>query len=83
MSEEQIDYKVLYEQVQAELQAARLAILKLRHARNPLDKLDGDAIRKFVQKNYLVIIASIMILSFLISSAKTFVELRKSLSKGA
>jgi hypothetical protein len=83
MAEEDINYKAMYEAVRNELEQARLTIVRMRHARNPLDKLDGDAIRKFVQKNYLVIIASIMILSFLISSMKTFVELKKSFSKGA
>ena len=60
MSEE-IDYAAMVERLQQELLEARQTILKLRYARNPLDHLDADKIRKFVQQNYLVLLLGIML----------------------
>jgi hypothetical protein len=71
MTEESIDYQALYESVQNELEQARITILKMRHASTPFDRLNGDNIRHFVNKNYVVIVVCIMILTFLVSSLKT------------
>ena len=71
MTDEQIDYQAMVEKLQADLEEARLTIVKMRFARNPLDRLDGESIRKFVEKNYVVIVVAIMLLSFLLSSLKT------------
>lgn len=72
---EEIDYQALYEGLQSELEQARLAILKMRQARSPLDHVNGDVVRAFVQKNYLVIVVGIMLATALISSLKTLKEL--------
>ena len=37
---EDIDYQALVEKLQKELEAARLTIVKMRHNRNLLEKLD-------------------------------------------
>lgn len=62
---EEIDYQALVQQLQEELTQARLQIVKLRYARNPLHQLKGADIRQFVQRNYLLIILALYILSCL------------------
>jgi hypothetical protein len=69
-TEETIDYKALYEGLQAELEQARLTILKMRQMRNPLDMIDSNRIRAFVQRNYLLIVLALMLASFIISAYK-------------
>ena len=71
---EEIDYQAMVEQLQKELEAARLTILKLRHARNPLDHLDADKIRKFVQQNYLVLLLGIMLFEVLFKIVTSLVQ---------
>lgn len=68
---DEIDYQAMVEKLQADLEEARLTIVKMRFARSPLDRLNGEAIRKFVEKNYVVIVVAIMLLSFILSSLKT------------
>jgi hypothetical protein len=75
VTESEIDYQALYDGVVNELEQARLTILKMRQTRSPLDKLDGDTIRTFVQKNYLVIVVCMMLATFVVSSLKTLREL--------
>ena len=71
MAEEtDIDYKALYEGLQAELEQARLTILKMRQMRNPLDMIDSNRIRAWVQRNYLILVLGFMLASFLISAYK-------------
>ena len=72
---EEIDYQKLYEGLQSELEQARITILKMRQTRSPLDKVNGDTIRTFVQKNYLVIIVGFMLASFIVSSLKILKDL--------
>ena len=79
MDTEEIDYKALYEGVQHELEQARLTILKMRHARNPLDKLDIDKVRAFVQKNYVLIILALVAVSYLF---EYLIKIKKLRSKG-
>jgi hypothetical protein len=74
---EEIDYKAVCEQIQHELEQARLEILKLRNVRNPLEQVDGDKLRAFVQKNYLLIIVGMMLVSFIIGSMKTIKEIMR------
>jgi hypothetical protein len=69
MTTEEIDYKALYEGIQGELEQARITILTMRQART--FQIDGDAIRAFVNKNYVVILVSIMLASLIFSSLKT------------
>ena len=68
---DELDYKAIAEKLQPDLELARLEIVKMRFARSPLDRLDGDSIRKFVEKNYVVIVVVLMLLSFILSSLKT------------
>lgn len=75
MSDEDVDYKALYEQIQKELTAARFTILRMKH--KPEYTIDGDALRVWIQKNYLVIVVSIMLATFVLSSLKTFKEIRR------
>ena len=75
MTDAEIDYKALYEGLQSELEQARLTILKMRQTRSPLDKMNGDTIRTFVQKNYLVILVGLMLASFIMSSLKMLRDL--------
>lgn len=70
MEETDIDYKALYEGLQAELEQARLTILKMRQMRNPLDMIDSNRIRAWVQQNYLILVLGFMLASFLISAYK-------------
>lgn len=72
---EEIDYQALYEGIREELEQARLTILKMRQARSPLDHVTGEHIRTFVQKNYLVIVVSVMLATFIVSSLKTMRDL--------
>lgn len=73
MSElDSVDYKALYEQVQQELEAARITILGMRNARNPLGNVNVSTIRAFVNQNYVVIVVAIMLLSLIVSFLKTF-----------
>jgi len=74
---EDIDYKALYEQVQQELEAARIAILNMRSAGSIFDKVNADSIRQFAQKNYVVIVLVLLLLSFIVSSLKTIKGLFK------
>ncbi len=74
---EEADYKALYEQVQAELEQARLTIMRLRFVRSPLDHLNGDAVRKFVQQNYLVLILAIMLFEVVYKLAFSLATKRK------
>jgi heme/copper-type cytochrome/quinol oxidase subunit 1 len=66
MTEEAIDYQALYESIQSELEQARLTILKMRTARNPLENVNMDKIRKFVTENYLVIFLAVMAIELII-----------------
>ena len=75
MPEEPIDYQALYEGIQNELEQARITILKMRRASSPFDRLNGDTIRIWIHKNYVVIVVAIMILTFLVSSLKTIKSL--------
>ena len=70
MDETDIDYKALYEGLQAELEQARLTILKMRQMRNPLDMIDSNRIRAWIQTNYLILVLGFMLASFLISAYK-------------
>lgn len=70
MSDE-VDYKAIAEQLQRDLEIARLTIVKMRFARNPLTRVKADTVREFVAKNYLVILVAIMLFSFILSSLKT------------
>ncbi len=72
---EEIDYQALYDGVVSELEQARLTILKMRQTRSPLDRVNGENIRSFVQKNYLVIVVCMMLATFVVSSLKTLREL--------
>lgn len=74
---EEIDYKALVEKLQKELEVARLTIVKMRHSRNLLERLDGDAIRKFVQQNYLVIIVAFFLVEFIYKVAKDYLSKRR------
>ena len=74
---EEIDYQALVEKLQKELEAARLTIVKMRHSRNLLERLDGDAIRKFVQQNYLVIVVGFFLLEFIYKIARDYLAKRK------
>ncbi len=73
MAEDAIDYQSLYEGLQNELEQARLTILKMRqeHTLRP----DIVALRNFVQENYVLIVVSVMVLTFIVSSLKTLREL--------
>ena len=75
MTEEGIDYQALYESVQNELEQARITILKMRRQSPPFGNVNGDTIRIWVNKNYVVIVVAIMILTFLVSSLKTIKSL--------
>jgi hypothetical protein len=58
---EDTDYKAVVEQLQKDLEQARLTIMSLRYVHSPLDRLNSDSIRRFVQQNYLVLILAIML----------------------
>lgn len=75
MTDEAINYQVLCEGLQHELEQARLTILKMRQTRSPFDQVNGDTIRTFVQKNYLVIVVGVMLATCVISSLRTIKEM--------
>jgi len=77
METEEINYQALYEQVQEELRAARLTILKLRYSRPSLAGMDMAKLRKWLAENYVLIIVAVMILSVLLSLMDTVYKFRR------
>ncbi len=71
---EDIDYKAVAESLQHELEQTRMIILNMRY-RNTLNFSPENA-RKFIERNYLIIVLGIMLLSFVISSLGTLRDLR-------
>lgn len=65
-TEQEVDYKVLYEQVSEELINARIALLHVR-ARSFPSLPDSTAIKRWIQENYLIIIVAIMMISIVLS----------------
>ena len=72
MMSDEIDYQALYEQVQAELETARLTILSMRQPKAPITLA---AIRSFVNRNYILIVVTVMLLTFIVSSLKSLKSL--------
>ena len=72
---EKIDYKAVSEKLQRDLEEARLAILKMHTARSFLDKINGESIRNFVQRNYTVIVLILLAVSYI---GGLIIEWRKS-----
>jgi hypothetical protein len=66
MMPEDIDYKAVAESLQRELEQTRMIILGMRN-RTALNFSPENA-RRFIERNYLTIVVSIMLLSFVISS---------------
>jgi len=76
METEEINYQALYEQVQEELRAARLTILKLRYNHSVVG-MDLQKLRKLLAENYVLIIVAVMILSVLLSLMDTVYKFRR------
>jgi len=74
---EAIDYQALYEKVSEELTQARIAILKMRQARSPLDAVDTKSARKWLMENYFLIIVGVLVFSVLLSVVDTVGKLHK------
>ena len=73
-----IDYQALYEQVQRELEATKIAMLKMRNSRGM--HIDMDRVRAFAQKNYILIVIGLMVLSFLVSTVRDIYSTRRKTS---
>ena len=58
--ETELDYKAIAEQLQRELEEARIALLNLRQARS--FHFSTDSIKHFLRENYVVISAICLIL---------------------
>lgn len=71
MSEENIDYKALFEQVQRENEAIKLGMLKARYTARVAFSEHLETIRDFVQRNYLVLVFATILLSTLCSGIYT------------
>ncbi len=65
-TETDIDYKTLYEKISEELTATRIALFRMRNE-DRFSIPNGDDIREWIQENYLVIIAAMMVISIVLS----------------
>ena len=70
-----VDYKAIAEQLQRELEQARLTILKMRYQHNPLSRVTVEGTRAWVAKNYFMLLATSILFSIIFGSINTIKEL--------
>jgi hypothetical protein len=78
MSEEEPDYKAMYEHMVNELEQARIAILALRRTRGLSGLISPESARAWVSRNYVLIVVGVMLGTFIVSSLKTILDVLKT-----
>lgn len=72
-----IDFEAIVKGLQAENERLRLHILKMRQARNPLERIDVDRALRWVERHYVVIALAALMTNYIIEATSNFLR-RKS-----